>query len=1268
MRKTAALLTAIAVAAGISVASPALSPASALSPGVQFSAENLPTWQTDGVVYALATAANGRVVVGGTFNQLRPPTGGTGTAVNRSALAVLNAETGAPESCALNVAYSAGTPTVRSLVASPDGNTVYVGGNFTSINGVNVTRVAAINPVTCTVTPFRGPSVSATVYAMALSGSRLYLAGAFVSVGGQPRQKFAAVSTTSNSTVLPWTAQAGLIDRATTVTADGRALTVSPDGSRVVVGGEFDTINGQDSHSIAVVDAATGANVRNYPAPFIHRNSVTKSLYSDGTRFYGGNEGTGGGVFDGRFAINWSTLEQEWRDNCLGATQAVLEHNGTLYAASHAHDCTSIGAFQDGKRNYFTAQNAAAPANLLQWFPRGNDGIGEGIGPRALTIAAGRTTGKEYLWSGGEFTQINGANQQGLTRWGPDDTGNPPATGATAEALTNGAIQVRFRTVIDTDDSNLTYRVFRNGSTTPIYTTTATSFWWTRPQVTFVDTNVTPGTAYSYRVQVTDGRNTSALSGSSTATARATGSAYASRVIADGARIFWRYDETSGEWVQDKSAGATTTTANNGLYKFGAVGGAAGAIRGDTSTAATFDGVDDFVWEDQLKQAPTTYTMETWIKTDTTAGGKIIGFGTGRPRTDNLQASPSRTFDRHVYMENSGRLTFGVYTGSMTTVRSALPYNDNQWHHVVATQGPAGMRLYVDGLAVGSNSVTTAQNYAGVWHVGGDNLNSWPNRPTSNYFRGQIDETAVYNAPLSARQVLEHYDLGGASNVNAAPTDAYGASVYGDQPDLYWRLNEATGVANDWSYLGRNDGTVGSAATRAVGGKVSAGSAIRTTGSTDSLVVSPQSGSPDAFTTEAWVKTTTTTGGKILGFEAVPTGTGGSYDKQVYMTNSGRLIFGVYDGAAQTVISPNPYNDGQWHHVVASQDSSGMKLYVDGALLGTNPATRNQVFSGHWRVGGGSTTSWPSSPSTPFFSGDIDEVAVYPRGLSAAEVAEHHTLGNGTAPADSQAPSVPGSPSASVDGSTATVRWTASTDNVGVSAYRVYRGTSADFAVGAASLVGTVSGTTYTGAGLAPGTYYYRVVAVDAAGNASAASAAVSATVSGGTTTPVVVTGGLTADALVAENNAAKAYGTVNYLVSRGGTGAANISYLSFDVPAAPAGRTLTGATLRIRTSTDSAAGSADSFALRLVSDPWNESTVTWTTRPTALGATVGTLTGARSINTSYDVTLDAAALAALAGSRVSVAVTGSGSDNLRFWSREAATTNRPVLTFTYTS
>ncbi|NEC92741.1 DUF5979 domain-containing protein, partial [Streptomyces sp. SID12501] len=36
----------------------------------------------------------------------------------------------------------------------------------------------------------------------------------------------------------------------------------------------------------------------------------------------------------------------------------------------------------------------------------------------------------------------------------------------------------------------------------------------------------------------------------------------------------------------------------------------------------------------------------------------------------------------------------------------------------------------------------------------------------------------------------------------------------------------------------------------------------------------------------------------------------------------------------QTVTSPRSYNDGEWHHVVATQGASGMTMYVDGVPVG----------------------------------------------------------------------------------------------------------------------------------------------------------------------------------------------------------------------------------------------------------------------------------------------------------------------------------------------
>lgn len=97
---------------------------------------------------------------------------------------------------------------------------------------------------------------------------------------------------------------------------------------------------------------------------------------------------------------------------------------------------------------------------------------------------------------------------------------------------------------------------------------------------------------------------------------------------------------------------------------------------------------------------------------------------------------------------------------------------------------------------------------------------------------------------------------------------------------------------------------------------------------------------------------------------------------------------------------------------------------------------------------------------------------------------------------DVTAPSTPGQPSATnVTATGATLAWTASTDNVGVTSYDVLRATGN----GAASVVATVSGTSYAATGLtASTTYTFSVRARDAAGNLSAASAGRTVTTSAG--------------------------------------------------------------------------------------------------------------------------------------------------------------------------
>lgn len=88
----------------------------------------------------------------------------------------------------------------------------------------------------------------------------------------------------------------------------------------------------------------------------------------------------------------------------------------------------------------------------------------------------------------------------------------------------------------------------------------------------------------------------------------------------------------------------------------------------------------------------------------------------------------------------------------------------------------------------------------------------------------------------------------------------------------------------------------------------------------------------------------------------------------------------------------------------------------------------------------------------------------------------------------------------------ATLNWTASTDNVGVTGYTVYRSTVAGFTPSASTKIGsTTTATTFTDTA-ASGTYYYQVVANDAAGNSSPSSNEASTVITSDTTPPTVPT------------------------------------------------------------------------------------------------------------------------------------------------------------------
>ena len=213
---------------------------------------------------------------------------------------------------------------------------------------------------------------------------------------------------------------------------------------------------------------------------------------------------------------------------------------------------------------------------------------------------------------------------------------------------------------------------------------------------------------------------------------------------------------------------------------------------------------------------------------------------------------------------------------------------------------------------------------------------------------------------------------------------------------------------------------------------------------------------------------------------------------------------------------------------------------------------------------------------------------------------------------------------------------------------------------GTARLAGTVTlniaGTTATlnpTANLKAGTSYTARVsgAKDLAGNTVAARTWTFTTAAAAPTSTVTLTA--TADTYVNGSSPGTQYGTSTTVWVDNSP--VNVGYLKFNL-AAYAGRTITAATLKVRTTTNSTSGSGGTFTVRPVSDDtWSEST-TYTTRKALGSATLGSLVKPTTTNAPYSITLTPSALQGDVGSTLSLGLTTTTSDGLGLTSRQTGT------------
>ena len=217
------------------------------------SSDPLPTAQHNGVVWSQVVVGN-TVYAAGEFTRARPAGTAKGSAaeVVRTNVLAYNITTGALTSFAPTM-----NGKVKDIAASPDGSVIYIGGQFTQVNGVTRNRLAAFNTSTGALLTGFAPNVNFTVNGACRQRQHRLLRRCLHRRqrrcadqrrrGGSAHRSHPAVQPHHDRDDQPERTEAGRL----------------PDGDKVVIGGNFETVNGSNNpgYGLALLDATTGASL-----------------------------------------------------------------------------------------------------------------------------------------------------------------------------------------------------------------------------------------------------------------------------------------------------------------------------------------------------------------------------------------------------------------------------------------------------------------------------------------------------------------------------------------------------------------------------------------------------------------------------------------------------------------------------------------------------------------------------------------------------------------------------------------------------------------------------------------------------------------------------------------------------------------------------------------------------------------------------------------------------------------------------------------------
>ena len=257
----AALLAALTVTSGSGPAAQAVSPAPTHGSVVQVSPRQAWPKILDGTVDS-GDQVGDYLVYGGSFKTVQIP-GVTGAAAKLAQpyLVAFNVDTGA----VLPGFRPVLNGTVSSIEAGDTPDTVFIGGTFTTVNGVAVKRLAKLDLNTGALVATFTADADGEIKTMARSGSRLFVGGTFTKIRGKARTNLAEIDVTTGLVNPNFTVGVtGLRNKGcrvdgyctTLLGAIVRSVRVTPDGTQLIVMHRGDKVGGLTRWGAAKIDIA----------------------------------------------------------------------------------------------------------------------------------------------------------------------------------------------------------------------------------------------------------------------------------------------------------------------------------------------------------------------------------------------------------------------------------------------------------------------------------------------------------------------------------------------------------------------------------------------------------------------------------------------------------------------------------------------------------------------------------------------------------------------------------------------------------------------------------------------------------------------------------------------------------------------------------------------------------------------------------------------------------------------------------------------------